>query len=405
MDYMKDLQEMQKKMYESFQNMYSTDEERAEAKGLEDFFKFQQEGLDMFMKNMKDYGEKTQSINPFNMDYMGKIQKDYMEGLRDFNKNAGFKPYDLGESGFNQMFNMYRDMYSKYDFLESFNKNTQGIMEKAYEANKFYIELYEFWKELMDRYGKMAADNYGQLEEFIRKNSSLGQELILKSIPEDYRVFFQEPQELAEKYLDASSAFYKPWGDEINNLRDLFLRASLDNDVDKLTEFFRLWKEKYDESYGRIFKAPGLGVNKGIVELQNKAFDKFVDLYIVAFELSSKLSLVQKEAFEAIINEYIELARKGEEMKGYQAFFDFWSKGMDTRLVDYFGSQEFSKLIGRFSESIMDYKIALDRLVEAYLEDTPLVTKGQLDSMIKKIYDLQKEVKDLRREVELLKGQ
>ena len=205
------------------------------------------------------------------------------------------------------------------------------------------------------------------------------------------------------KYLDTVSNFYAPWKGEIDNLRDLFIYGTLDNDPEKLSNFFKLWKEKYHETFGKIITAPSFGQNRNIAEQRSKAIDRFIDMFIVASEFSAKLNAVQSEAFKNIINEYTEIAKDTQEIKSFEEFYQYWSQKMDDRLVAYFSTEEFSKLLAQFGTAAMDFKMESNRLIEQQLLDTPIVTEGQLDSMIKNIYDLKKEVKALKKELEQLK--
>ena len=45
----------------------------------------------------------------------------------------------------------------------------------------------------------------------------------------------------------------------------------------------------------------------------------------------------------------------------------------------------------------MDYKIEMQKLTEKYLEETPLVTRSEMDSLYKTIYDLKKELRNAKK--------
>ena len=250
------------------------------------------------------------------------------------------------------------------------------------------------------REGLSNAEKFNQ---YINSSADTTFKTLMDTLPEEMRVYFSEPRELVVKYLDSISNFYTPWKGEVDHLKDLFIHGTLDNDPEKLSEFFKLWKEKFDETFGKVITSPSFGQNRNVVEQQNKAFDTFIDMFIIASEFSAKLNAVQSDAFKNIIKEYMEITKESTELKTFEEFFNFWSKKMDDRLVSYFSTEEFSKLLTQFGAAAMDFKMETNRLVEQQLSDTPIVTVGQLDSMIKNIYDLKKEIKALKKEVEALK--
>ncbi len=417
MDYMKDFFGAQQKMFESFQDTYKP------------FFETQKEGSsenmgNQFMDMQKKWLEGwTGDSNPFSMyqkmgdtkgfnldayksfidmqkmffDNMQKFENIYPKGLGMYN----FSDYNF--NSFNEAFNQYKDMYADYDIAKLFDPSMSEVMSKMFEANKFYLQMYEFWNELSSGMKDSAEVDLTKFQDLITKNSSMAYDMLLSALPNEFKPYLSEPKGLVDQYFNTISGFYTPWKDELDQLRDLFVRGTLNNDIEQISDFFKLWKTKYNETFGKILSSDSFGVNKNIMEQQNKAFDKMIDMFIVASEFSTKLNAVQKNAFQAIIDEYGQLTKEGLEIKTFEEFFNFWSKKMDGKLIEYFGSQEFSQLLSQFGAAAMDVKAEFNQLMEYYLADTPIVTKGQLDSMIKKVYEMKKEIKSLKKEVDELK--
>lgn len=408
MNYMNDFFKMQKNMYDSFKDIYKFDqEEKGEETNSDqvgDFFDMQKNVYDFWRKAANPFDGAT-NYNPFDMNNMGDImemQQDYFQNMRKLYE-GGFNMDGLGFKNFNEAFNKYRDFYSSYDMGQIFGPNLMEFTEKVYDANKFYLQMYNFWSNLNEQFIEAGNMDYKKLDEFVRKNNDIAYRMVLDMLPKEVQTFIEEPKALLDKYMNIVDDFYRPWGEDTKELRDLYVEGILKNDISKISEFFKLWKGKYDSSFGKILESPAFGVSKNITEQQNKAFDKFLEMFIISSEFSSKIVSVQRTAFKKIVDEYLNLAKEGMEAQTFEEFYDFWSKIMDKYLIDYFASEEFSKIIGKFSASVMDYRIESNKLIEDYLVDTPIVTRGELDSLIKKTYDLRKEVKALEKEIEALK--
>lgn len=415
MNYMKDFFDAQQKMYEDFQKNYSqfTGVKNEENNPMNDFLNMQKKWMETMSTGTNPFEAYQKMLeNPgFNVDAyknfidVQKLYFDNLEKMKEFYpKNIGafdFSSFDF--KNINDAFNKYQEAFSNFDISRYIDPQMSGILDKMTNANKFYMQMYEFWNKMNEDFTGTYNKDIEKLEEYINNNADSAFKMLLSSLPEEFKPYLAEPRELANKYFNTLSDFYAPWREDINDLRDLFVRGTLDNDPEKLNQFFKVWKEKYDATFGKIINSPTFGVSRNVTEQQNKALDRFIDMFIIASEFSAKLNSVQTDAFKKIINDYVEIAKEGQNVKTFDEFFNFWSKKMDDSLVNYFGSEEFAKMLAQFGAAAMDFKMESNQLLEQYLSDTPIVTEGQLDSMIKNIYDLKKEMKALRKELDELK--
>ncbi len=416
MNYMESLFKMQNDMYENLKDMYSFNKDNSkedqEKIGMEDFFDMQKKFFDYWGGqtnpfNIYDNNMKTAYFNTDNFKNIARMQKEYFDKFNDFYKN-----YSVGDmktfydfNSYNEIFNKYKEFYLGYDFNQIFDYNIMETLDKMYDVNKFYLEMYEFWNKLNDNFSDTMNFDKEKFNEFIEANGNMSYNMLVELLPEQFKLYLEEPKKIFDKYLSNMTGFYKPWSSDFNKMKELYVEGILGNDIEKITSFFKLWKDNYDETFGKLINSPALGSNKNISEQQNKAFDRFIDMFTISSEFSSKLMFIQKVAFKKITEQYANLSKEGMEAKTFEEFYNFWSREMDKYLVDYFGSEEFSKILGELGKSVMEFRIENNKLMESYLSETPLVTKGELDSMIKNVYDLKKEVKNLKKEIEVLKSE
>lgn len=427
MDYSKEFFDAQKNMFDNFQKMYTPmwfGDKKSDtySEQVKNFFDMQQKFMQnlntdfnpftMYQKMMEIPGFDSESFKTF-LD----MQKQYFENLqkasefytKGFGENT-FAPFNFQNMPFNfqnmnEAFDKYKDFYSQYDFSKIFDPKMNEIIDKMFNANKFYLYMYDFWNKLNDEFSDVTEENYEKFQDFVNKNMDLTYNMVLSCVPNELKMYFEQPKELIEKYFDTLTRFYSPWKDELSNLRDLLVEGTLENDPEKVADFFKLWKKQYDETFGKILNSPALGVNRNTIEQQNKSFDRFIDLLIIGSEFTTRLSTVQNNAFRNIMKDYAEITKESLESKSFEEFFDFWSEKMDKYMIDYFGSPEFSKMLGQLEITAMDFRLESNKLVEDFLSDTPLVTKNNLDGISKNIYNLKKEVKALKKEIEELKAQ
>lgn len=197
-------------------------------------------------------------------------------------------------------------------------------------------------------------------------------------------------------YIDTSVDFYTPWTNNYTNLRDLFVEGMLD-DKAKLGKFFELWREQFDKTFGVILLSPSFGINKELIEQQNKTFDTYVDMVLLGIDFITRILAVQNENIDDIIKKYFEMVEKGSQPKSFSEFYKYWAEELEHILESYFATPEYSNLLGQLSSVAMDYKIEMQKLTEKYLEETPLVTRSEMDSLYKTIYDLKKELRNAKK--------
>lgn len=407
MDYMKNFFEMQTKIYENFQDNLGSFFQAKEKTPMEELLEMQknfmtQNPMEFYQKLMENPGFSAEGYKNF-LD-MQKFYMDNFQKMGDFYKNMqgqNFMPFDF--KNMQDAFNQYQNFYSSFDLSKMMDPQMSQVMSRIFDANKFYLELYDFWNKMNEDFLESVEIDSDKFKSFLEENANKSFDMMNSVLPPELSVFFGGTREVMQQYLDTTANFFSPWKNEFNQLKDLFFKGAMENDPEKLAEFFKLWKKQYDESFGKVLTSPALGISREQVEQQNKMIDTMIQVSIKSAEFSANLNSAQNDAFQKIMAEYVETAKEGSELKTFDEFFAFFNKSMDKNLEEYFATPEFAKLLAQFGEAFMDLKIEYNKLVELALADTPLVTVGKIDSMIKKIYLLQKEVKDLKAQVEELK--
>jgi topoisomerase IA-like protein len=71
---------------------------------------------------------------------------------------------------------------------------------------------------------------------------------------------------------------------------------------------------------------------------------------------------------------------------------------MDAEMVELFGSEHFSQLQAEMSSLGFRLKKQMDEQMENTLSNLPIVTRTEMDSMYKSMYEMNKELRNLLRE-------
>lgn len=397
-----------------YKNMMDTND-NPYSKAMVDFLEMQKNYMDLM--NVKSDGDQTETwfdyFNPSSFDpgifeQFVNFQKNYMNFLSNVmqqSSNFSKMPFpfvDMSQWSENQKsiyeyFDKFKQYYNPLEISKTFSPAAKDLFEKMMNANTYYLNMYQLWRELENTNVKPTIDEIKKFSSMlIDKYDPIFKDMVIPLLPQEFQPFMKNSLDLFKTYIDASIGFYTPWTNNYSNLRDLFVEGMLD-DKTKLGKFFELWKEQFDKTFGAIFQSPSVGINKELIDQQNKTFDTYIDMLLLGIDFTTRILAVQNENIDEIIKKYFEMAEKGSQPKSFSEFYKYWTTELERILESYFATPEYSRLLGQLSSVAMDYKIEMQKLTEKYLEETPLVTKSEMNSLYKTVYDLKKEVRSYKK--------
>lgn len=85
--------------------------------------------------------------------------------------------------------------------------------------------------------------------------------------------------------------------------------------------------------------------------------------------------------------------------KTFEEFYNYWRDSLSRNFDRLFYSDEFSKFLGGFVDSVLSLKIQMDKVIINALKYLPIPTNKDMDSLYKTVHDLKAEVRKQRREI------
>lgn len=159
------------------------------------------------------------------------------------------------------------------------------------------------------------------------------------------------------------------------------------------------------KTFALLVKSPVVGASKEIVEQNNRAVDAMVDMMIAMSDFLAHSMGVAFSKSQEILEDYFEKLKNGEvESMYFNDFYKMWSSNVEGAMEKYFFSDELSELIARATDSAMVFKVEFDKVVEKALEESPIVTKNEVDNVYKNVYELKREVRELKKQIADLEG-
>ena len=165
-------------------------------------------------------------------------------------------------------------------------------------------------------------------------------------------------------------------------------------------ETFEAFREIYEKEFQKFFHVPQIGLTRFYQERVNKTFDKhnlfqsalceFVYLFYVPMEKSAS---VMQEKIEEMVN-------KGEISDNYKDYYSMWVKVLEGHYMKLLQSPEYTKVLGKTIDSLVEYRGARDEMMYDILKNFPIPTNRDMDELYKEFYQLKKKVRELSRKLE-----
>lgn len=355
------------------------------------------QGMNM-QKNMMDMWSKT-------YDNLMSMTKNYVGGSDEMPVNV-FK--DSADAYANFM-GSWSEQFKQYQLPQAstfFNfKDQQDLLQKLFTSQSVYQDLFSFWKELSEQAPYDSPEKIQELtEKWQEKYVDITKTFFIPMLPENLKVVMDHSTDLVQEFAKFNNGLFQPWVENAEELKDILARAAK-GDKEAISEFFKSINDSYDQSFGKIFNIPGLGLNRESFEQQMQSYDSYVKYMISFNELYSLIYKVSVETMEKLVKQYQDMYKEGTVPTTFKEFYDIWWKTNENAFVDLFSTAEFSKVFGKFSEKFCDFKIKSDKLIEMQLKALPLPSKADMDGLYKTVYEQKKEIRALKKAISDLKAQ
>lgn len=331
-----------------------------------------------------------------------KFQQAWMRSWEDMMKNAG--PQNVFSNNTYEAWTKMMELYNPLDASKMMGAGTRDVFEKILNSNKLYLGAYEQWKKFNDDFLKPGTDTYKEnLEQLVKQFNEIFTNNLIPLLPKEMQGLMVNSQSYFNTYLKTLENFLGPWSFAYQNIAEIYME-SIYKDPMKLSDALKEWKDAYNKTFGILVKSPVVGSSRELLEQNNRAVDSMVDMLISVSEFITKALSVGYKNSQEVFEEYFDSVDKGEDPKTFNEFYKMWSKHVEKAIEKYFYTDEFSKLIAKAADSYMIFKIEYDKLIEKSLSDSPIVTKSEVDNVYKNVYELRREVRSLKKELEELRG-
>lgn len=369
---------------------------------------------------MNDFG-----MNDFwkkSLELQQSMVKNWMSTLHGATGAAGGDAKnDMDFNPLSVMMKTYQDMYANWQkqfadnplmktYPWSYNLFNTGntpfdIANKMMNSGKTYTDLFNIWQKLT---GKSPMETREEMMKFLEENRAtfdrLAEDFLLPFVPETMRPLVAQSRELMKQYEGLGQDFAKPWLD-ISKKSTEEIQKMLQGDSSAYMGLYKSLNQAYEESFGKLFSATGLGLTKEQNEEIMSQFDSFFRMVLALTELMALVSDVSKDNMLSVVEAYQEMIKKGNAPKSMKEFYDMWVKINEESFIKVFATPQFSQIFGEFSKRACEFKIHCDKVLERSLNWIPVPKNSDMASLYKTVYNLRKSDYANTEEVQTLKNE
>jgi class III poly(R)-hydroxyalkanoic acid synthase PhaE subunit len=255
----------------------------------------------------------------------------------------------------------------------------------AWKAILPKLEAGENWQASLSKYGEQVRQ---QLLQF----------------PPGMTQAAQDTAELWRLYLEEWQKLVQPWADSLRRAPWHFGQAAVGNGS-ALLEMTNLYWDAYERTFGRCLESPSLGHTRELSQDLIKGFHVWVDSRRASFEYQVLLAEAWGRAFEQYVRELVSLAEKGEPVQSLRQLLYVWIDVIEDVFTGLFRSEEYLQRQTQVVNTLTAYRLIERHLVEAFSKTSHLPTRSELDEAYKRIYELRREVRELKKTLHEIKAQ
>nr|VFJ91322.1 MAG: poly(R)-hydroxyalkanoic acid synthase, class III, PhaE subunit [Candidatus Kentron sp. LFY] len=333
--------------------------------------------------------EQTESM----MKMWSDVQKQFMGGWYDLAQGMSGLPGVSATPDLSQLMNWF-----KPGFMPGFTGGTGGATDARAAAGNLLSTQAMMMQAfgMLTRAWQAASSNASEskpwgldFDTFLKQWSN---ELI--SVPGRFSTTGTDMKELMGSFLGEWGPLLKPW---LASMQGMGLGGPMtDILMGEQLPFQKMFGTGAEPAFQDLAQIPMMGVSREQMAKISRAFDSHVDLRKALHKYQTAMAKGIAEAMKETMEKLVELARKDEKISNVRELISLWVKTTDKKLTQMYVTDEFTVVQAEMSKASLDNKRAQRAVLEMILTQFDIPTRTELDDAYKTLYNLKKEVRELR---------
>jgi hypothetical protein len=368
-----------KNWMETQQTFWNNKDAKSNSTNPTDFFTNWYQQQMNSMQNMMSQNMMNEWVknNPMT-DVQANMQKA-SEQMMDWNKNmtTNFQEQLNNMMGGDQK-GFFTTMFNNADTYTKMFQTWMPMMEQL-QNGKFDMETFtksfspEMTKEIMDKMFSFMPDN---------------------NMNEMYSNWMKQMNAWNGNAQTQGTEMWNNWKGQYENN----MSTAMNQPFEQMMNMYNMMTEQFNQASNPFMKMMTPNADKKILETMKEINDKMVKFNMKNTQMKFMMYEKGNKAMQNFATTLNEKVQKGESVENFMTFYTEFLNTMDAEMVELFGSEHFSQLQAEMSSLGFRLKKQMDEQMENTLSNLPIVTRTEMDSMYKSMYEMNKELRNLLRE-------
>nr|VFJ59667.1 MAG: poly(R)-hydroxyalkanoic acid synthase, class III, PhaE subunit [Candidatus Kentron sp. DK] len=200
--------------------------------------------------------------------------------------------------------------------------------------------------------------------------------------------------ELAKSLLGEWGPLLKPW---LASIQGTGLSGPLGDMLGgDNSPLGKIFGSSMEPAFKDLAQIPMIGVGREQMATIMRAFDVHVDVRKATQKYQAAMTRAIGEAMKETMEQLVELAKKGEQIQNVRDLIRIWVRTTDKKFTKMYVSEDFIEIQREVSRANLQNKLAQRAVLEMLYKQLDIPTRTELDDAYKTIYNLRKEVRELR---------
>ena len=162
---------------------------------------------------------------------------------------------------------------------------------------------------------------------------------------------------------------------------------------DAAREMYESWIRGYEESLGRLFHIPSVGPARQLIDKHMHGMDSYVRYQAALSDFYGKMVQPGMGALDELATRTQELAKGPMTPETFEKFYQLLLKTVEQRFGMLFRSPPFLAALEHTMHASLEFYSQMNGIIEEQLKGTPIVTRHELDDVLRELHELKREVR------------
>ncbi len=164
-----------------------------------------------------------------------------------------------------------------------------------------------------------------------------------------------------------------------------------------------LFAEAYENTFGKFFRMPGLGLTREYEERTKKALEAEAKFLTALPNFQKQLVEASKTAMDNVVGDVVKMEIDEVTPETYQVFYKIWVSRNEDSFTELFRSEQFCRTLADTLHKGLEAKKKMDMVIADGLSLFNIPTNKDMEEVYESVYHMKKRIRLLERELEDLR--